>query len=97
MAIKLSRLHGLRLGDPGEVDLTDEFGQGLGLEERTGESFLEACDEDLVERLGREAVYLFAFGLSDHGSGPVKSGEFPLSYRYTPYGTTIVRLRRVQQ
>ena len=68
---ELSRLHGLRLSDPGEVDLTDEFGQGLGLEERTGASFLDTCDEDLVERLGREAVYWFAFGLSDRGSGPV--------------------------
>jgi hypothetical protein len=33
-------LHGLGLGDPGEVDLADELGKGLGLEERASEERL---------------------------------------------------------
>ena len=53
---ELSRLHGFGLREPGEVDLTDEIGEGLCFEERTGESFSGACDEDLVEGPRREAV-----------------------------------------
>jgi hypothetical protein len=49
---ELSSLNGFGLGQPGEVHLADEFGEGLCFEERARESFPCAYDKDLIEGFG---------------------------------------------
>lgn len=50
---------------------------------------LDPHDEDLIEGLGAQAVQLFTFSLSYHGSLLFLSGHSSRFYRYLPYGTTV--------
>jgi len=63
---QLPGLDRLRLGEPGEVDLLDQIGEGLGLELGATQPFLDPHDEDLVEGLDRQAMQLFTCWLSYH-------------------------------